>query len=214
MPRLTPEELQAAKRKKAEEEAAERERKAAEQERQAAEAAAEREFLAQERERLRGEITERNAQLQITEGRYLDLVSASDAIYGEVSKQAAKWPTMPITERTLERTNKLINAVRELLKDEADDFMSDITELVPAGDLPQNRDVVVILSEVRAALARFQSRYVNSWKASHRSLEEELAERIAAIHRSRRPANAETEKSNTGNWGPEFARLFGETRGR
>jgi hypothetical protein len=146
MAKLTPAELQAAKKRKAEE------------------FAAQQKLEAEERAQEEQKKAELNAWLFQARERHEQLASVVGALYDEVDKLARKWPTMKASERTIERTNKAIAAVRELLKDEEDEFMEDITEIVTAGETPEMRDVLMLLREMKAALTRFQSRYMRRWQ--------------------------------------------------
>lgn len=100
----------------------------------------------------------REAKLDAARERHAQLRSVVDTLYGEVDKLARKWPDVPVTQRTVDRTNKAICAVRELLEGEEDDFVDDIDVIVPAGDLPPNRDVTMLLGELKAALVRFRNK--------------------------------------------------------
>lgn len=135
MPRLTPQQLQEAKRKKAEE-AEEAERR---------------------REEWEGWILNAHDQ-------YAQLTSVATGLYEEQDKLARKWPNMPASKLTIDKANKLIRAVKELMKGEDDAFVTDITEFVPAGDDIEMRDMVLTLSEVRQALTRFRAKYREEWQ--------------------------------------------------
>lgn len=94
---------------------------------------------------------------------HAQLESVAAGLYDEVDKLTRKWPSMPVSQLTLEKTNRLIRAVKALMKDEADTVLEDLTEFVPAGDLPENRDVVLTLREVKDLLDRFEQRYQDEW---------------------------------------------------
>jgi hypothetical protein len=134
MPRLSPSELRAAKQRKAEEEAMAQRRRAASQ-----------------------------AIVEELKLRHDQLSSVVATLYTEIDKLNRKWPTQQVSQLTLDKVNKAIRAVRELMKDESDDFVEDITEIFPAGDLPENRDVALILGQLGAALARMKHKYQREW---------------------------------------------------
>lgn len=159
MPRLSAQELQEAKRKKAEERILEEQTRALEEQRLAEERALEKERLAEEQAQRDREATERDARLSQLRDKLLQVSSVIDALYVETSKLSIKWPTMPITTRTLERTNKVIRTTKELLRAEHNEFIQDINEFIPAGDIPENRDVVIILKELKNALDRTLDKY-------------------------------------------------------
>jgi hypothetical protein len=135
-PRKTPEELQQA-------------RKAAKERQEAAKR--------EEQERLTWLLRSRERTAQ--------LLSVGAALYEEFDKHARKWPTMPVTERQLARVNKFLGAVRDLTDDGADDdFAEGLADFVPAGDLPETRDVVLVLREGMGALGRFEREWEPQWR--------------------------------------------------
>jgi hypothetical protein len=148
--KLSPVELQAAKRRASEERTAEQQR------------------IAEERALEQKQANEHNIWLGEAKQRHDQLESVVRALYMEVDKISHRWPTMPITHLTLEKTNKSIAAVRDLLKNEGDDFAEDIAEIIPAGDLPETRDTVLILRQVQAALNRFEGKYQSEWRKLER----------------------------------------------
>jgi hypothetical protein len=131
---------------------------------QAAQRARQAEQKAQERAE-----AERTESLIEARDRKEELVSVADGLYDELDKHARKWPTMPVTKRTVQRVNKLLGETRKLLEDEADDFAAGLEDIVPAGDPPETRDVVMLLREVRDALSRFEDRYAADWRAIERA---------------------------------------------
>jgi len=151
--KLTSAELQTAKKRASEERAAEQRR------------------IAEERALEQKKANERNIWLAEAKQRHDQLESVVQALYIEVDKISHKWPTMPITQLTLEKTNKSIAAVKDLLRNEGDDFADDIAEIIPAGDLPETRDTVLILRQVQAALSRFKGKYQSEWRKLERQSE-------------------------------------------
>lgn len=146
MPRLTPEELREAKRLKADER---RRQEAAEEARLIEEDRQERERVAREYE-----LQEKHAQLE----------SYVNGVYDEIAKLSIKWPTQPVSPLTLEKTNRAVRSARELLADESDEYLDEITELIAAGDNPEARDVVMVLRQVKDALARMERRHSRAWR--------------------------------------------------
>lgn len=102
------------------------------------------------------------------QGRHEQLANVANGLYDELDKHSRKWPSMVVTERTVARVNKLLRAVRDLLEREDDDFVDALEEIVPAGDLPETRDVVMTLREAKDALDRFESRYEAVWRRIER----------------------------------------------
>ncbi len=153
MTRLTPAELQAARRRAQEDRALEQQR------------------MAEEKALEEKQAEERSIWLAEAKQTYIQLESVTLSLYEEVDKLSRKWPVMPITQLMLDKTNKVIRTLKDLLKNEEDDFAKDITEIIPAGDLPENRDIVLILGQIRAALKRFERTYAHEWdkKSGYRS---------------------------------------------
>lgn len=135
MPRLSPKELQEAKRARQEE----------------------REAMA----RKRREEEEKPAK---EKARYEQLVSVTVALYDEMDKLNRKAPAMTISQLSLERVNKLIKSAKDLMQGEKDDFVEEVVEFVPAGDMPEYRDVVLVLSQIKAGLDRFRQSHRQHWQ--------------------------------------------------
>ncbi len=145
MPRLSPEELRKA-------------REESKKKRQEDEKRKQEEWEAEQRER-EAERLEASRQ----ENRWAQLTSASDALYEEMDKLNRKAPAMSISTLSLGRINKVIRSVKELMKSEDDDFIEEVDEFVAAGDMPEYRDVVLVLSQLRAGLDRFGDSYRAYW---------------------------------------------------
>ncbi len=154
MPRLSPEELQKARLAK------KKEREAAEAKRLQDEIRKREEGIAMAAKR---ELERGNAEKQ--KARYDQLISATEALYVEMDKLTRKAPGMTISKLSLERVNKVIRSVKELVTQDKDDFMDEIVEFIPAGDMPEYRDVTLVLSQVKAGLARFKDRYHARWRS-------------------------------------------------
>ena len=153
MARKTPAELAEARKA-----AAEVRRVAAEKQAEAARAQAE------EEARLRREAEEYKEWLVEAWEKHRELISVAAGIYDELDKLNRKWPNQLVTPRTVARTNKLLGQIRELLEGEEDGFFDDVEDIVPAGDLPETRDVVMILREAKDALDRFGSNHRSEWR--------------------------------------------------
>jgi hypothetical protein len=152
MPTLTPEELQEARRRKAEERRLEEER----QQREAEEAEArelERERQWEARVAIEQELFRHHAQAE----------SFASGVYDEVSKLSGKWPTHHVSSMMIERANRAIRTTKQLLADEPDEYLSELKELVPAGDPIQAQDVTLSLRMVKDALARMERRHRHAW---------------------------------------------------
>lgn len=163
MARLTPAELQEAKRKRADEREAEERRVTQERAEKARIEAEERERQVRERAEAQKRQQERLAALSEMRNRHQQLANVTAALYEELKPLTHKWPTMPVTDLTIAKVNKAVRAVRDLMKSENDDFVEDINEIVDAGDKPENRDVLLVLTEMRAGLQRFRTKYHREW---------------------------------------------------
>jgi hypothetical protein len=136
MPRLTPEELREARRRKG----LERQRAREEAERR----------MAEEKERLE--------YLKETQLRRQQVGSVLDGLYDEIDKLTRKAPADEITELALRRVNGVIVAAKDLLK--GDPFIDTIDPFVAAGEYPEHRDVLIILREIRQGMQRQEQEYV------------------------------------------------------
>lgn len=136
MPRLSPKELQEAKRARQE-----------------------------EREATAGKRSEEKEQAAKEKARHEQLVSVTGALYDEMDKLNKKAPAMTISQLSLERVNKLIKSAKDLMQQEKDDFIEEIVEFVPAGDMPEYRDVVLVLGQLKAGLDRFRQSRRKYWES-------------------------------------------------
>ena len=135
MPRLSPKELQEARRRKQ----------------------AEREAAREEVESQLTEKQKRRKQLDETRQQWELLNSVLTGLYGEFDKLTKKAPADQITELGLRRVNELIRQAKELLA--GDPFIDSIDPFVAAGENPEHRDVLLVLREIRQGMARRNSEY-------------------------------------------------------
>ena len=84
-----------------------------------------------------------------------ELDSVLDGLYTEIDKLCKKAPADEVTELALKRVNALITACKELLK--GDEFIDSIDIFVPAGERPELRDVLLVLSELTQGMKRARS---------------------------------------------------------
>ncbi len=130
------------------------------QERQAAkkrsseEAEADLQWAAQERQQLADAIA-----------RYTLLESVTQALYTEMTKMANKAPKETLTKLSLEKVNTAIRDVKAMIPN--DENLNEIRMFEPAGDNPEYRDAVLILSLLRAALERFYDRHRTAINLRH-----------------------------------------------
>lgn len=81
------------------------------------------------------------------------LVSVTEGLYIEIDKLAKKSPIDQITDFELEHVNEVIKDTKELIKD--DSYIQKLQVFVPAGDLPQLRNVRIALRQIKQGLERF-----------------------------------------------------------
>ena len=86
---------------------------------------------------------------------YKLLSSVSLGLYDELDKLSKKAPAEPVTDLVLTQINDVIREIKELAKD--DTYVQRLNEFVAAGDNPEQRDVVVVLRQLRQGLERFEA---------------------------------------------------------
>lgn len=84
------------------------------------------------------------------------LSPALDSLYDEVSKLSAKKQDLPLSEYKITMINRVLEGVKGLLKD---DPATKELDLLSNEELPQNSDVVLLLGQFKATLARFRSAF-------------------------------------------------------
>jgi hypothetical protein len=162
MARSTPQEMNDARRRRAEEAAAEGAREKQEQ----------------------ATVREGRKTVELLLQRHADLESRVNGLYVEMDKLAKKAPTLPSTVLIVEKTNRSITAVKEFVSGPVQDFLgqddpflSEIDPFVPAGDQPEHRDVLVTLRDLLNILARVQTKLKReSWELAKRDKENPLSE--------------------------------------
>jgi hypothetical protein len=91
------------------------------------------------------------------------LLSVVTALHVEVDKLARKAPSVSVSELTLVKANRAIRNSVEFLRQEGVEFVEGIEEFVPAGDMPEYRDMVLVLAEVKAGIERYQKAHQREW---------------------------------------------------
>ncbi len=85
-----------------------------------------------------------------------DLMPLLKAMFREFQDLSKKKPDGALNKRKVEIVNRLLHDVLEILEGE---FTRAFLDLLDEDDLPQNSDVVLILSQVVAAMEAFQAKY-------------------------------------------------------
>src|SRR5438132_13030626 len=87
--------------------------------------------------------------------------SAIEGLYVQFDKLTKKAPGDHLTELALETVNDAIRDSKTLLR--GDPYVDRVKEFDPAGETPQNSDVLLVLSTLRTALERFRLRWLKVW---------------------------------------------------
>jgi hypothetical protein len=95
--------------------------------------------------------------------RHTHLSSYVNGIYDEVSKLSNRRPEGAVSKMTVDRVNRAVRDAQALLADEDDPFIGDLEQFIPAGDLPESRDVVLVLRQIKDALDRMNKRHWQEW---------------------------------------------------
>ena len=85
-----------------------------------------------------------------------NLMPLVEAMLREFQELSKKKPDSPLSKRKVEIVNRLLQDVHKLLEGEP---TSAYLDFLDEDDLPQNSDVVLILSQTVAAMKRFRERY-------------------------------------------------------
>jgi hypothetical protein len=120
--------------------------------------------MEQKREEEKQKREEEREKEELKKSRLNQLMSTAGALYEEIDKLNKKAPSMGISALTLQRVNKVIKSIKEFMIDENDDFVDEIQEFFPAGDMPEYRDVVLVLSQLRAGLNRYELSHRDRWR--------------------------------------------------
>jgi hypothetical protein len=81
------------------------------------------------------------------------LNNVASGLYSELDKLCKKSPTESVTDLMLEQVNDLIQAVKALVAE--DSYVQKLKVFVPAGDNPEQRDVLMVLRMLIEGLKRF-----------------------------------------------------------
>ncbi len=80
------------------------------------------------------------------------LVSVARGVYDESDKLCKKAPAETVTELALSHINHVIHETKAVAND--DPFIARLNEFVPAGENPEQRDVVLVLRQIIQGLER------------------------------------------------------------
>jgi DNA repair exonuclease SbcCD ATPase subunit len=100
--------------------------------------------------RLRSRLT----YLRENADRTSQLKSVLDGLYLEMDKLSKKAPADEVTELALRKVNAVIARCKELMQ--GDEFIDSVDVFVAAGERPEHRDVVLVLSELKQGIDRLE----------------------------------------------------------
>lgn len=83
------------------------------------------------------------------------LQSVTHGLYIEIEKLTKKAPAETITDLALEQINNVIEDTKTLMQGDA--YIQKLKVFVPAGDMPELRDALLVLSQIKQGLERFAS---------------------------------------------------------
>ena len=95
--------------------------------------------------------------------RWTALVSFVDGLYDEMDKLAKKAPREGLSDLAMARVNRAIRDAKGLMA-RFDEYAADLAEFVAAGENPEVRDAVLVLGEIKTALARVRVKYQLSYR--------------------------------------------------
>lgn len=102
---------------------------------------------------------------------HAQLVGYVASLYDEANKLSTKQPRDAASRLMIKQVNRVIGDVQRLVKEEGDPFVDDIQlfDLESAGQHfgPENRDVVLVLRQVKDALSRMEQRHRLRWMHLH-----------------------------------------------
>ena len=93
-----------------------------------------------------------------------------DALYGDMQDLSKKKPDGPVNQTKVRVINRLLSAVRELLKSHAS---LEFLDLLSEEDLPSSSDCTLILGQYQASMTRFKAQYYGLYDGDYRWLSQE-----------------------------------------
>lgn len=90
-----------------------------------------------------------------------------NGLYEEASKLSNKHPNASVTSLMVKKVNRAITDTKRLLEGEGDPYIDDIELLDDANEFdftgPENRDVVIILRQLKDSLELMRRRHAVIW---------------------------------------------------
>ncbi len=86
------------------------------------------------------------------------LNSVVNGLYNEMDKLAHKAPSSLLSDLATGRVNRAIREAKQFMAD-FDPYMAELDEFVAAGENPEVRDAVLVLSEIKSGLARLDGEF-------------------------------------------------------
>ena len=114
---------------------------------------------------------------QPNQEKFEDLNSVLEGMYDEIDKLVKKKTVEPATDLIVEQVNSILSETQELITD--DSYIEELKMFVPAGDLPEVRDVLFVLRQTRQGMERFSKKLNKEKQKIDTSLLEAKAIKIA-----------------------------------
>src|SRR5438094_7818792 len=95
------------------------------------------------------------------------LSSSVNSLYIEMDKLEKKAPADQLSDLATKRVNRAIREAKQLMGS-WDAHMEELAEFVAAGENPEIRDAVLVLSEIKAGLDRLNAAFSLNSKHSYR----------------------------------------------
>jgi len=125
-------------------------------------------------------------------GKFEALDSVLEGMYEEIEKLTKKKPIELATDLMVDQVNDIIEEIQKLITD--DDYIKKLKTFVPAGDLPELRDVLFVLKQLQQGMKRFSEKLEKEKQQVDKLLHEALVVRIALelFQRDYRPSHGLT----------------------
>ena len=133
------------------------------------------------------------------------LTSVASGVYDESDKLCKKAPAETVTDLALDHINHVISETKAVADD--DPFISRIAKFVPAGENPEQRDVVLVLRQIIQGLERTSKTTTNEIEQLDRNLSHARGMSTAISLRLDHP-NQDVDKALLDRYGADVPRKF------
>lgn len=84
-----------------------------------------------------------------------------DSIYLEMKEFSKKKPDEPLNKFKVKNVNRVLEQVKEILKDEPTNIFLDILD---DESLPTNSDAILVIGQFKASMDRFKKKYTGKYR--------------------------------------------------